>query len=79
MPVSSSTSGWRRDRNVENRVMPTAPALMVENAHPVARRNCDHAFTGSRNQSWVMPSNRALPRPRGVATPRRAASQWSEA
>jgi hypothetical protein len=33
--------------------MPSAPALMVENEHPVARRNHDHSLTGARSHSWT--------------------------
>ncbi len=79
MPVSSSTSGWASVRNAEKRAMASAQALIVGNAHPVARRSCDHRLTGSESQGWVMVSKRAAVRPRRAGTPRRRASQWSEA
>ena len=79
MPVSSAMPGWRSARNAENRDRASAPAEMVANAHPVASRNRDHRFAGSRSQSWVMASNRAACRPRRAGTPRRCAFQWSPA
>jgi hypothetical protein len=70
-PASPAMPGWRSARNAENRDRASAPAEMVVNAHPVASRNRDRRFTGSRSQSWVMASNRAACRPRraGPATP----------
>ncbi len=69
MANSSPAPGWLLARNAENRAMPSALALMVVNAQPVASRNRHQALTGSRNQSWVMVSNLTDPRPRGAGTP----------
>lgn len=41
----------------------SAPASMVANAHPVAR-NRDQRLTGPRSHGWLIPSKRAVPRPR---------------
>ena len=44
----------------EKRAMADAPMAMVLNAQPVASRNRDQRLTGSRSQTWVMVSKRAL-------------------
>ena len=41
----------------------SAPAVIVEKAQPVARRNRDQRLAGSRSQPWVMVSKPAAPRP----------------